>query len=85
MVHSTGVRGPPLAQFDTVSVCRAGGKPSTGFPPGTRRAEPAFRVLSLRDLHASASNRKFSDEHEFSNIFPKFPTFSSFFNILENT
>ena len=35
-----------LGRFGTViplaPVCRAGGKPSTGFPPGTRRAELTF-------------------------------------------
>ena len=43
---------PQLAR--AAPVCRAGGKPSTWFPPGTRRAEPAFHVLPLRDLHVKA-------------------------------
>ena len=50
MVRSTYVRGSTLARLATASVllstgnnpalCQAGGKPSTGFPPETRRAEP---------------------------------------------
>ena len=49
MVESTGVRGPTLACLamvlvllsigNTPALCRAGGKPSTGFPPETRRAD----------------------------------------------
>ena len=39
MVMSICVRGPTLARLATVLVCRAGGKPSTWFPPGTRRAD----------------------------------------------
>ena len=51
MVKTTGVRGPTLARLATASVCRAGGKPSTGFPPGTRRAEQAFSICSQDFLH----------------------------------
>ena len=40
MVKTIGVRGSTLARLAMVLVCRAGGKPSTWFPPGTRRAEP---------------------------------------------
>ena len=39
------VRGSTLAQFDTVLICRAGGKPSTWFPPGTRKADP--QILNM--------------------------------------
>ena len=39
MVKTTYVRGPTLARLAMISVCRAGGKPSTWFPPGTRRAD----------------------------------------------
>ena len=38
------------------ALCWAGGKPSTWFPPGTRRAEPAFHVLPSGHLHVKAFN-----------------------------
>ena len=37
-ISSPFCAGPSLPGLATVSVCRAGGKPSTWFPPGTRRA-----------------------------------------------
>ena len=39
MVKSTVVRGRLLFLFPTALVWRTGGKPSTWFPPGTRRAD----------------------------------------------
>ena len=42
MVMCTCVRGSTLARLATVLVFRAGGKPSTWFPPGTRRADNLF-------------------------------------------
>ena len=48
MVKSTVVQPPLLARLATVSVCRAGGKPSTWFPPGTRRAVRNIQKLILK-------------------------------------
>ena len=70
---------------EAAPVCRAGGKPSTGFPPGTRRAEPTFKSHSLRFLHRNVSNLKFQDENEFPDIFLEILKLSSFFIISENT
>ena len=41
MTKFIDVRGCLAQPIDRGSVCRAGGKPSTEFSPGTRRAEPA--------------------------------------------
>ena len=54
MVKCICVRGSLLFLLATVLVCRAGGKPSTWFPPGTRRAVHAsdrfFYDFLRRDL-----------------------------------
>ena len=47
MVKSICVRAPSLARLATVLVCRAGGKPSTWFPLGTRRAVRNIKKLIL--------------------------------------
>ena len=51
----TDVRGCQAEPIDRGSVCRAGGKPSTGFPPGTRGAE-AILIFSTKFLHKDAFN-----------------------------
>ena len=38
----TDLRGAKVTPIHRGSVCRAGGKPSTWFPPGTRRADHLF-------------------------------------------
>ena len=37
-------------------LCRASGKPSTGFPLGTRRAEPAFLFFPKKSFNLVPSN-----------------------------
>jgi len=82
MVKSTVVQPPLLARLATVSVCRAGGKPSTWFPPGTRRAVrniqklifevPFFEPLELKNqkpLKFHANFKIFENSSSFSNIF----------------
>ena len=77
MVESTGVRGPTLARLATVSVCRAGGKPSTRFPPGTRRAEIiVYFDYKFMLLHVEALNYKFPNKKL---IFKAFSGFSKLF------
>ena len=71
--------------FEKEEYCRAGGKPSTGFSPGTRRAEPAFYVLPLRDLHTEAFNWKFPDADQFLEIFPKFSEIFIIFSTFSKT
>ena len=41
-VHVPKSRGALGTGFTYAPVCRAGGKPSTWFPPGTRRADHLF-------------------------------------------
>ena len=66
------VRGRLLFLSATVLVCRAGGKPSTWFPPGTRRAVHNIRKLifwsSLLLEPSKSKNRKSSKFHENFNI-----------------
>ena len=44
----TGVALGPVLLFEPYLAikCLAGGEPPTGFPPGTRKAEPAFAFHS---------------------------------------
>ena len=77
------VRGCPAQPIHCGSVCRAGGKPSTGLPPGTRRAEPTFTFRRLFSLSVYI-NLKFQNENELSDVFSEIFDFSSFFNIFEN-
>ena len=58
MVKSTVVRGRLLFLLATVLVCRAGGKPSTWFPPGTRRAVNASDKFSYHFLLQELCNFK---------------------------
>ena len=52
------VRGPRPRLFHRVSVWRTGGKPSTWFPPGTRRAD-SNSVYFLLDFFLKAELFKY--------------------------
>ena len=82
VIKSRGALGTGLTTAPVL--CRAGGKPSTWFPPGTRRAEPAFPIYSQECLQLYAFNFEFPNENQFFNLFEKFSKLSTFFNIMEN-
>ena len=79
MTKFTDVRGCLVERIDCVSVCRAGGKPSTGFPPETRSGTK-IHISSSMLIHGDVFNLEFQNENEFSEIFLKFSEFSSFFH-----
>ena len=71
MVECTCVRGCLLFLLATVLVWRTGGKPSTWFPPGTRRADASFVNESfdfLLQVHA-LEKLNFQDFSSFSKAF----------------
>ena len=75
MVKSICVRAPSLPRLATVLVCQAGGKPSTWFPPETRRAENQRNYLLFPFLHyVELSDSKI----EISKIFRKY----YFYNVM---
>ena len=83
MVKTTGVRGPTLARLATVSVlCRAGGKPSTLFPPETRRADHLIGNYSRFSVDGERLKLHFQLQNIFSKIFMKFEKNIIFLNIL---
>ena len=77
----TDLRGSKVTPIHRGSVCRAGGKPSTWFPPGTRRADHlkcdvlfrfSFFVALVTPLFTTSSLR-----------IHKSLMFDNYFNILE--
>ena len=50
--HVIKSRGALGTGFTYAPVCRVGGKPSTGFPPRTRRADHLQGMSSQISLHA---------------------------------
>ena len=85
MTKFTGVRGCLVQPIDHGSVCRAGGKPSTGFPPGTRRAEPAIMFFPYEMFMRRNSMDDDLMKINFLNFFRNVSEITSFFDILENT
>ena len=83
MVKSTVVQPPLLARLATVSVCRAGGKPSTWFPLGTRRVVHAFDIFfSWISFFASCLISKVLHQPFYNEIFQNLKNihhFSAFF------
>ena len=80
-VHVINNRGRFGTGFTTAPVCRAGGKPSTGFPPGTRRAEPAITIFPFENSMRRHSMDDFMmniNFLRFSQNFRKIHHFSSF-------
>ena len=68
--------------FLLYELCRTGGKPSTWFPPGNRRADH-LSMICLWELSSlwRSSNHYFQDQPKLSTIFIEVSKFSSFFII----
>jgi len=79
MVKCTCVRGSLLFLLATVLVCRAGGKPSTWFPPGTRRAVHNIRklIFEFPFFWSDWNWRKPTKFHEKFKFFENSPPFSN--------
>ena len=63
------LRGSMVKLFHRGSVCRAGGKASTGFAPGTRRAETSIFRSFPTYLHADAFNHELQIQTELIDFF----------------
>ena len=84
MTKFTDVRGCLAEPIDRGSVCRAGGKPSTGFPPGTRRAEPTLALHYRFSFMGMCSIWNFEIKMDFIILFLNFQNFHHFSTIWEN-
>ena len=73
------LRGSKVTPIHRGSVCRAGGKPSTWFPPGTRRADHLIIILPQNFLHGELLKCKFPDPGVFDTNFRRNSKISSFF------
>ena len=69
-IHVIKSRGALGTGFTYAPICRAGGKPSTWFPPGTRRADHfTMKFLFVFSLFWRSSEHYFQHQPKFRTLF----------------